>query len=160
MKELKLYGQPNVVIALAANKSDLEKYRVVSTQEGQAYARDNEMSYFETSAKSAYNVRKMFVDLGDRPPVSSPRSRSLLPAFSEPRGAAPAAQPSVCRGRMRCLLHPPRWRPRAIKRGRVADVRPAHACGCQGVGATAGLLAVQSRFPFAEKALLARAPLC
>jgi len=63
VKELKLYGQPIVVIALAANKSDLEKYRVVSTQEGQAYARDNEMSYFETSAKSAYNVRKMFVDL-------------------------------------------------------------------------------------------------
>ena len=30
--ELKTYGQPNVVIALAANKCDLEDYRVVSKQ--------------------------------------------------------------------------------------------------------------------------------
>ena len=61
--DLKLYGQPHVVIALAANKSDLEQYRVVTTQEGQAYARENEMSYFETSAKTGHNVRRMFVDL-------------------------------------------------------------------------------------------------
>lgn len=63
MRELKLYGQPNVVIALAANKCDLEQYRVVSMQEGQAYAKDNDMSYFETSAKTAHNVRRVFVDL-------------------------------------------------------------------------------------------------
>ena len=36
VRELKLYGQPNVVVALAANKCDLEQYRAVSTQEGQA----------------------------------------------------------------------------------------------------------------------------
>ena len=30
--ELKMYGQPNVVIALAANKCDLEQYRAVSVQ--------------------------------------------------------------------------------------------------------------------------------
>ena len=64
MRELKLYGQPNVVVALAANKQDREQYRVVSTHEGQAYARENELTYFETSAKTAYNVKKMFVELG------------------------------------------------------------------------------------------------
>ena len=68
VRELKLYGQPNVVIALAANKSDLEQYRVVSTQEAKAYARENDMSYFETSAKSAANVRTMFVELAQRVP--------------------------------------------------------------------------------------------
>ena len=61
--DLKVYGQPNVVIALAANKCDLEQYRAVTTQEGQAYARENEMLYFETSAKPSHNVRRMFVDL-------------------------------------------------------------------------------------------------
>ena len=64
VRELKLYGQPNVVVALAANKCDLEQYRAVSTHEGQAYARENELTYFETSAKSAHNVRRMFVELG------------------------------------------------------------------------------------------------
>lgn len=64
MSELKTYGQPNVVIALAANKSDLEDYRVVSSQEGKAYAQEQEMAYFETSAKTAHNVWQMFVDLG------------------------------------------------------------------------------------------------
>lgn len=64
VRELKLYGQPNVVVALAANKQDLEQYRVVSTHEGQAYARENELTYFETSAKTAFNVKKMFVELG------------------------------------------------------------------------------------------------
>jgi len=68
VRELKLYGQPNVVVALAANKCDLETYRVVSTHEGQAYARENELTYFETSAKQATNVRRMFVELAMRVP--------------------------------------------------------------------------------------------
>jgi len=66
--ELKTYGQPNVVIALAANKCDLEDYRVVSKQEGKAYANEQDMAYFETSAKNAHNVRQMFVELAQRVP--------------------------------------------------------------------------------------------
>ena len=63
VQELKLYGQPDVALALAANKSDLEQYRVVSAHEGQAYARENKMAYFETSAKTGASVRRMFVEL-------------------------------------------------------------------------------------------------
>ena len=37
-------------------------------QEGQAYARENELTYFETSAKTAHNVRRMFVELAQRVP--------------------------------------------------------------------------------------------
>ena len=51
VRDLKLYGQPNVVIALAANKCDLDaQFREVSAQEGQAYARDEDMAYFEARA--------------------------------------------------------------------------------------------------------------
>ena len=88
MGELKTYGQPNVVIALAANKCDLEDYRVVSKQEGKAYAHEQEMAYFETSAKTAHNVRQMFVELG-APPAGSECSISLC--------SAPAGQRKRCK---------------------------------------------------------------
>jgi len=66
--ELKTHGQPQVVIAFVANKCDLEDYRVVSSQEGKAYAQEQEMAYFETSAKTAHNVWQMFVDLAQLVP--------------------------------------------------------------------------------------------
>uniref|UniRef100_A0A7S0Q732 Uncharacterized protein n=1 Tax=Coccolithus braarudii TaxID=221442 RepID=A0A7S0Q732_9EUKA len=89
VKELKLYGQPNVVIALAANKCDMEEYRVVSTQEGQAYADAHEMSYFETSAKTNSNVRKMFVDLAQCVPRKDALTdtTSLEPSAGSKKGA-------------------------------------------------------------------------
>jgi len=89
VKELKLYGQPNVVIALAANKCDMEEYRVVSTQEGQAYADAHEMSYFETSAKTNTNVRKMFVELAQCVPRKDALNdtTSLEAASSSKKGA-------------------------------------------------------------------------
>ena len=58
--ELKLYGQPNVVVALAANKVDLEQYRVVSAHEGQAYAHENELTYLEPSIKAFMQLCKTF----------------------------------------------------------------------------------------------------
>ena len=100
VRELKLYGQPNVVIALAANKCDLDQYRLVSQQEGQTYARENDMPYFETSAKTAHNVRRMFVDLGEpsRPAPPAPRTpRRRTPLTScVPRHPS---QRSVCHAR-------------------------------------------------------------
>jgi hypothetical protein len=88
VRELKLYGQPNVVIALAANKCDLEQYRLVSMQEGQAYARENDMTYYETSAKTAHNVRRLFTALGARPPPLPPPAR---PHFCPAQAARPVA---------------------------------------------------------------------
>ena len=79
VRELRLYGQPNVVIALAANKADLEQYRVVSTHEGQAYARDHDMTYLETSAKTSANVRRIFVELGACAHTSAYNTRGALP---------------------------------------------------------------------------------
>ena len=68
LSELRAQGMPNVVIALAASKSDLEDSREVTTQEGQMYARQNELAYFETSAKTTHNVARVFVELANRMP--------------------------------------------------------------------------------------------
>ena len=99
VRELKLYGQPNVVIALAANKCDLDQYRLVSQQEGQAYARENDMPYFETSAKTAHNVRRMFVDLGARRTRDAPRRPRASALTQHTARAALPPQRSACRAR-------------------------------------------------------------
>ena len=91
VRELKLYGQPNVVVALAANKQDLEQYRVVSTHEGQAYARENELTYFETSAKTAFNVKKMFVELGAARPRRASQQPATVRAMTKPAAKKAAA---------------------------------------------------------------------
>ena len=45
---------------LVGNKVDLETEREVSTEEGQTFARKNNLIFFETSAKTALNVEKAF----------------------------------------------------------------------------------------------------
>lgn len=65
VKELQRRGDPNVVIALAGNKADLESKRKVQTEEAQQYASDNDIIFMETSAKTALNVRNLFVEIGE-----------------------------------------------------------------------------------------------
>ena len=64
VKELQRRGDPNVVIALAGNKCDLESKRKVQTEEAQQYAKENEIIYMETSAKMATNIRNLFMEIG------------------------------------------------------------------------------------------------
>jgi GTPase SAR1 family protein len=64
VKELQRRGDPHVVIALAGNKADMESKRKVQTEEAQQYAKESEIIYMETSAKTALNVRNLFVEIG------------------------------------------------------------------------------------------------
>ena len=64
MKELQRRGDPNVVIALAGNKADMESKRKVQTEEAQQYAQENDIIFLETSAKTALNVRDLFIEIG------------------------------------------------------------------------------------------------
>ena len=68
VKELQRRGDPNVVIALAGNKADMEAKRKVQTEEAQQYAKDSEIIYMETSAKTALNVRNLFIKIAEKLP--------------------------------------------------------------------------------------------
>lgn len=61
LEEVKQNGNPDMVIMLIGNKSDLEQRRQVSFAEGQAFAKEHGLIFLETSAKTAANVEECFL---------------------------------------------------------------------------------------------------
>jgi len=73
VKELQRRGDPNVVIALAGNKADLDSRRKVDYEEAHAYAEENGILHLETSAKTAVNVKQLFVAIANKLPKNPPQ---------------------------------------------------------------------------------------
>ena len=73
VKELQRQGNPNIVIALAGNKSDLNSKRKVEPEEAESYASDNGIFFMETSAKTATNVNELFVAIARKLPKNTPQ---------------------------------------------------------------------------------------
>ena len=55
--------QKEVPLVLVANKVDLEDSRVISTNEGEEYAKENNFIYVESSALTGENVEEAYVNL-------------------------------------------------------------------------------------------------
>ncbi|XP_047955262.1 ras-related protein RABF2b-like [Salvia hispanica] len=68
VKELQAQGNPNMVMALAGNKSDMVDGRTVAPEDAQTYAQENGLFYLETSAKTATNVNEVFYEIAKRLP--------------------------------------------------------------------------------------------
>ena len=68
VKELQRRGDPHCVIALAANKADLEGKRKVSVEEGDEYAGSNDIIHLQTSAKTGMNIKNLFVEIARKLP--------------------------------------------------------------------------------------------
>jgi len=66
LKDLKT-SSPGALSILVGNKNDLEDMRVISREEAEKFAEENNcISYIETSAKSGINVADAFNTIGER----------------------------------------------------------------------------------------------
>ncbi|ONK60235.1 uncharacterized protein A4U43_C08F15840 [Asparagus officinalis] len=66
VQELQRQGNPYLVMALVANKSDLETKRMVDAEEGMQYAQENGLFFIETSAKTAQNINELFYEIAKK----------------------------------------------------------------------------------------------
>ncbi|KAG6486208.1 hypothetical protein ZIOFF_054778 [Zingiber officinale] len=64
--ELQRQGNPYLIMALVANKVDLEAKRKVETEGGLQYAQEHGLFFIETSAKTAENINELFYEIAKR----------------------------------------------------------------------------------------------
>jgi len=60
MQELREYADPDIVIMLVGNKSDLKSNREVATEDATAFAKKNSLLYIEASALDGDNIKEAF----------------------------------------------------------------------------------------------------
>ena len=61
VEDVKNNSNKDVILVLVGNKCDMVEERMVSREEALKLARDYEMLYIETSAKSQENIERAFV---------------------------------------------------------------------------------------------------
>ena len=86
--EVFLYAAPGVVMAIIANKIDLDDVRQVSRIEAESFATELGALYFETSAKEASGVDDAFISpciiaIGKQPSAPSSTVHKLVPQTTE-----------------------------------------------------------------------------
>jgi len=81
VKELQRQANENIIIALAGNKLDLvteePDKRAVPVAEAEAYAREAGLLFFETSAKTAENVKELFTAIAKKLPIEQATQRGM-----------------------------------------------------------------------------------
>jgi|TARA_B110000285_G_C14857303_1_gene482845 small GTP-binding protein len=60
VRQVKNHAAQDVKIILLGNKADMTEQKVITKEMGEAVARENNMKFFETSAKSGLNITEAF----------------------------------------------------------------------------------------------------
>lgn len=63
LRELRDHTDPNIVVMLIGNKSDLRHLVAVSTEDGKSFAERESLYFMETSALEATNVENAFAEV-------------------------------------------------------------------------------------------------
>lgn len=83
MKELQRQANENIIIALAGNKADIVAdnpgKRAIETADAKAYAEEAGLLFFETSAKTAENVKELFTQIARKLPLDQAGPRGKRP---------------------------------------------------------------------------------
>ena len=62
LKDLKSNSSPDIKIFLIGNKTDLEEYRIIKTEQAKQYSEEYGLDFFiESSAKTGMNVQEIFI---------------------------------------------------------------------------------------------------
>lgn len=96
--ELRRLGPPNIVLAIAGNKCDLEEKREIPYKRGEEYASSINAIFKETSALDATNVECLFVEISRKlPPESAALTQSSVLHPMDDRGAGKTSGCRACR---------------------------------------------------------------
>ena len=82
LNECKEMCYKDILICLVGNKTDLEEKRAVQRVEGERFAEDNGLLFFETSAKSGKNIEEMFNKCTEEIVTKIENGRIVVDAFT------------------------------------------------------------------------------
>ena len=66
IKQIKESAPENIILAIAANKSDLLDREQVNEDEARNFAKENNALFYETSAKNSIGVNELFIGVGKK----------------------------------------------------------------------------------------------
>jgi len=84
LEDARQHASSDMIIMLIGNKSDLTDNRVVSTEEGEKFAKENGLMFMEISAKSRENIEEAFVKTAES--IYKKIDRSVSDVLDETRG--------------------------------------------------------------------------
>lgn len=104
MKELQRQANENIIIALAGNKVDMVEEapdkRAIQTADAEQYAKEAGLLFFETSAKTATNVKELFTAIAKKLPLEQAGPRN--PRMAGRPGVSLTENPTATQGSGNC----------------------------------------------------------